>query len=205
MDPRTLSNQGTVLIMPSMVMWLCTPLMAGCSTPLTRLLKSFPNPTSPMTSKLKNMDHDDMSIGLPSLLDSCDLKRSAFALIRGSYVLIAVASQRSNIINEHGSLTFDREATIPSPPPQAVVVKVTCHMNRTLLWIVARLAVPGRLQTLRIWPVEQRHCFSPQDADFTWTYLCSVSCATLSHSVLPHLFEQSHRNGGASLRAPCST
>lgn len=84
-----------------------------------------------------------MSIGLPSLLDNWVLKRSAFALIRGSYVLIANSDQCVDTGFDQGMSTFDGEATIPGPPAQAMVVDVACHMNGALLWIVTGLAVPS--------------------------------------------------------------
>jgi hypothetical protein len=164
------NNQGTVLRIPSMVIWSCTPLIAECSMPLSRLLKSLPNPTSPMTSKLKNMDQADMSIGLPTFLRSCVLNRSALALIRGSYVPRAACGQQS--VTQQATLhTFNGKAFIPSPSSQTMIVKVARHVNRALLWVVAGLPVPSRFEALRIGSVQQRYSLLSKHTDLSWSYL----------------------------------
>lgn len=84
MRPSRYKNHGTWPSVPRIAMWSWTPLIAGCVIPVARLLNSFPNPTLPMMSKLRNMDQALASIGWLKFFSICEAKSFALALIRGS-------------------------------------------------------------------------------------------------------------------------
>lgn len=77
--------------------------------------------------------------------------------MRGSYVARAVSTNQSEnqamAPEDESLLTFHAKASIPSPPSVPVILKVSRHVYRAFLEILRDLAIPGRLQTLRLWAV----------------------------------------------------
>lgn len=76
-----------------------------------------------------------------------------------------ISQQFSNMVMN--VLALYAHGPVPRLPALPVVVKVPRHMDRTLGVIGRNLAIPGRLQALRLRAIDERHGGLADNAEFT--------------------------------------
>lgn len=166
---------GTWLRTPRIVICSWIALIAGFYFPLLRLLKSFPNPISPIISKLKTSTrqlHLAACVLWPDLRNKwINLAFDPGFIGRQCYMTQQISlvgfNRRTARKYRH---TFNAEATIPCLSSLAMVIKVSGHVNRAFFRVWRHLSIPGCLQALGLWAINLWDSRLAYYADFSGAY-----------------------------------